>query len=58
VQVLFSVIEQTAQNITDSLLMKDSAIQQSVFSIILFQADLYFHGDTVHNGNGPPNLVA
>lgn len=58
VRVLFSVIEQTAQNINDSLPMRGGARQQSEFSIRLFQADLYFHGDTVHNGTGQPNLEA
>jgi hypothetical protein len=55
VQVL-CVIEQTAQNCTDSLPRRtDREGQQAIFSIRPFQTDLYFHGDTVHIGTGYPN---
>ena len=56
VQVLLCVIEQTVQNINDSLPIKDRAGQQAIFSNILFQTDLYFHGNTVPIGPGLSNF--
>ena len=55
-QVLLCVIEQTVQNINDSLPIKDRAGQQAIFSNILFQTNLCFHGNTVPIGPGFSNF--
>ena len=55
-QVLLCVIEQTVQNINDSLPIKDRAGQQAIFSNILFHTDLYFHGNTVPIAPGLSNF--